>query len=198
MPILNTSVDKLLDYVKARRNCNVVDASRFTNLSVKQVESIAITLCDAGMLDIKYGLTGVTLIAKKSNLGLPLHTKDEYSNPKKNENAEIFDNMDLVNSELKQARLLLSLSEREITGKLLKSMEHLIALENTEISKDNSNKVRAQLQNLEKVLKQMDEHSQSLLKEAAIMRKKTLALYASLHIQSSNSSRLQNLLSFKK
>ena len=65
MAILNTNVDKLMDFISIKNGCTVEDASRSLSLPYKRVEQIAETLAKTGLVEIKWGFTGVRLMPSK-------------------------------------------------------------------------------------------------------------------------------------
>jgi len=64
MAELKTNADKLLELVEERKEIGVKEAAKLLGLDSETVQSLAELLEDSGLLSIKYGLTGETLMGR--------------------------------------------------------------------------------------------------------------------------------------
>jgi hypothetical protein len=62
---IETSVDRLLNYVRSKGRTDLYGAAKAIGLPSDQVERIAAMLEQAGLLEMKYSLTGIHLLARE-------------------------------------------------------------------------------------------------------------------------------------
>ncbi|MFH1056277.1 MAG: hypothetical protein V1717_00550 [Candidatus Micrarchaeota archaeon] len=61
---IETVIDRLYDFVNANKNTTVKDAAQVLSLPEEQVEKLAFLLEDSELIEVRYSLTGATLVSK--------------------------------------------------------------------------------------------------------------------------------------
>lgn len=63
---IETSIDRLLSYVRAKGRSDLYNAAQAIGMPAPKVENIAGMLEQSGLLEVRYSLTGIELIAKET------------------------------------------------------------------------------------------------------------------------------------
>ncbi len=185
MPLLQTNVDKLLDFVRVRKGCTVDDAAKALTLPHKKVEQIAETLHEIGLIKIRFGLTGIRLI--------PLQNGDngiKIAGALNGPAAPIpsIVRIDAIRQELAQAENLFVFSEREIKKKMEGAKTHFIELERLEFTQDTAKISKGKMKDMEASLRALEERVNSLGRATMDIRQHMGGLEGKLEFSANNNS----------
>lgn len=187
MAILNTNVDKLMDFINLRHGCTVEDASRALSVPHKRVEQIAETLQKSNLIEIKYSFTGIRLTPKKPNGNG--HSGAGSSLALATDAPSTIRRIEAIRDELLQAQNLIVFSEKEIRNKMARAKVHFEQIKNDEISFEAARLSMGRMRDLEISLRSLEERADSLGKAAFEIRQHMGGLEGMLEIRASNGDR---------
>ncbi|HLC47944.1 MAG TPA: hypothetical protein VJI13_02620, partial [Candidatus Norongarragalinales archaeon] len=106
MAKLDTSIDRLVEFVRLKGSCTVDDAAKSLGLASKQIEELSEILAESGIIDVRYEFSGIRLspkIVKKEAAASSAGKKDSAT-----------DRLEGVKRELQDAENMFIFSEKDI------------------------------------------------------------------------------------
>lgn len=185
MAKLDTSIDRLVEYVKLRKSCSVDDAAKSLGLPSKQVEELSEILAESGLIDVRYEFSGIRLFPKM--------VKKEVDDLKldKDKKFNIYDRIENIRKELMDAENMFVFSEKDIRRKVENAKAHFREIEKLDLSSENPGAVKSKIADLDSSIKVFEEKIDSLEKSALDMRKEVDAFEEQLDKQKSQKSLLK-------
>ncbi|MBI5224671.1 hypothetical protein HY989_02280 [Candidatus Micrarchaeota archaeon] len=163
MPKLDTSIDRLVEYVKLKKSCTVDDAAKSLGVPSKQVEELVEILAESGLIDVRYDFSGIRLSPKILDKG------GDAGKVEKKLNA--IERLEGIKKELQDAENMFIFSEKDISRKVENAKAHFREIERLDFSGENSIQLKNKALELDNFIKVFEEKIDSLEKNALEMRK---------------------------
>lgn len=143
MAKLDTSIDRLVDYVKLKNSCTVDDAAKSLGIPVKQIEELSEILAESGLIDVRYDFSGIRLSPKivKKEAG-----EDKGAAVRK---LTVIDRLEGVKRELIDAENMFVFSEKDIRRKVENAKAHFREIEKLDLSQENPENIKRKVAELD-------------------------------------------------
>ncbi|MEK6954577.1 MAG: hypothetical protein AABX01_06200 [Candidatus Micrarchaeota archaeon] len=161
MAKLDTSIDRLVEYIKMKKSCTVDDVSKALGMGAKQVEELSEILAESGLIDVRYEFSGIRLfpkIVKKEGL-------DDAAGKAKV--LSVVDRLEGVKRELTDAENMFIFSGRDIIRKVENAKAHFREIEKLSFPKENAKELDAKMNELDSSLLIFEEKI-AILQQAAV------------------------------
>jgi hypothetical protein len=178
MPKLDTSIDRLVEYVKLRKSCTVDDVSKSLGMPSKQIEELSEILAESGLIDIRYEFSGIRLFPK-----IVRKETDEPIKGKAEKKQTVYDRIESIKRELSDTENMFIFSEKDIRRKVENAKAHFREIEKLDLSGENIPTLRIKIGELEGSIKIFEEKVDSLEKAALEMRKEVDVFQSQLEKQ---------------
>ncbi len=166
MTKLDTSIDRLVEFVRMKKSCTVDQVAKSLGAPVKQIEELAEILAESGLIDVRYEFSGIRLspkIVKKET--------EEERNKGVSKKLTTIERLDGIKRELNDAEKMFEFSEKDIRRKVDNAKVHFKEIEKLDLSAENSNALRNKMKELDSSIKVFEDKIDSLEKAALDMRK---------------------------
>jgi hypothetical protein len=169
---IETVIDRLYDYINANKQTRVKDAATILALPEEQVEKLAFLLEDSNLIEVRYSLTGATLVSKAKTE--PKHVTAE-------EAKESFaGKAGLLEEQVASAESIAEFMEKDLMRRLKDAEANLKALEaQKNISQFDVKKLAGEMnylsermESFEKAVKQIEERGGGLSSEIGVFQKR--------------------------
>lgn len=121
---IETSIDRLLNYVRAKGQVELYSAAQAMALPPAQVEKIAGMLEQSGLLEVRYRLTGILLVAKD-------HAQPEQKVALERKASVLKEQEQRLEREVKDSERLVEFVEEDLMKRLHSAENALTEIENT-------------------------------------------------------------------
>ena len=181
---VETTIDRLVDFVQKKGKVSMKEAAKSLALEISQVEELADVLQESGLIEVKYGITGVSLLSKKiSREQAKESVKKLKEDTEKIRGLAIVIAKDILDSEQSfefadeniEKRLIkdeemISILERDVKNASVGDMEYLIkeAVELEKVNKKFSEEVkhlRDRIINFNKKIKELESEARKAEEE---------------------------------
>ncbi|MBU1197070.1 hypothetical protein KJ765_01010 [Candidatus Micrarchaeota archaeon] len=128
---LDTSIDRLVEFIRLKKSTTVDEAARALSLSQKQVEEIAEVLAESGLIHLKYEFSGIRLspqLVQKHDVSTEREPKDQSPLQRMNE----------IKTELDSVEGMLDFSQKDIGRRIDNITEHFRETERMDLENENT------------------------------------------------------------
>ncbi|MFH1750407.1 MAG: hypothetical protein ABH863_01890 [Candidatus Micrarchaeota archaeon] len=174
MAKLDTSIDRLVDFVRLKNSCTVDEVAKSLGLASKQVEELSEILAESGLIDIRYEFSGIRLFPKIVKKETAL---DASVTGKK---LSVIDRLDGVKKELTDAENMFVFSERDILRKVENAKAHFREIERLDISAEKPEELLRKFAELDSSLLVFEKKIESLTKAAVDVKQEVDGFEAQL------------------
>ncbi|MFH0971892.1 MAG: hypothetical protein V1835_04985 [Candidatus Micrarchaeota archaeon] len=165
MPKLDTSIDRLVEFVTLKKSCTVDDASKSLGMPSKQVEELAEILAESGLIDVRYEFSGIRLTPKI------VRKEGDDAKGKAERKLTLAERMDGIGKELQDAENMFVFSEKDILRKVENAKVHFKEIEKYEISEQSIPVLKKKAFELDSSIRVFEEKIDSLEKATLDVRK---------------------------
>ncbi|MFH1442732.1 MAG: hypothetical protein ABIG96_01745 [Candidatus Micrarchaeota archaeon] len=176
MAKLDTSIDRLVEYVKLRKSCTVDDAAKSLGMPVKQVEELSEILAESGLIDVRYEFSGIRLFPK-------MVRKDDDGKGKAERKLTAAERLEGVKRELLEAENMFIFSEKDVRRKVENAKAHFREIEKGDLSQENIESMRAKAADLDSSIRVFEEKIDALEKAALEVRTEVDSFISHLEAQ---------------
>ena len=173
---IETVIDRLYDYINANKQTSVKDAATILALPEEQVEKLSFLLEESNLIEVRYSLTGATLVSKE---------KAEPKHISKEEAKESFEGKaGLLEEQVVSAESIAEFMEKDLMRRLKDAEANLKALESQKtISQYDVKKLHGEMNYLsekmaafEQAVKRVEERGGGLSSEIDLYKKRLKVL----------------------
>ncbi len=147
MSQLDTSIDRLVEFIRLKKSTSVEEAARALSLSAKQVEEIAEILAESGLIHLKYEFSGIRLTPQLVN-------KEESKAPQERKKT-VLERLIEIHDEVRSVAGMVVFSQKDVERRLDIIREHFREIEELDLRGDDLDELKRRVEELLNDLEQI-------------------------------------------
>ncbi|MFH1200190.1 MAG: hypothetical protein V1708_03925 [Candidatus Micrarchaeota archaeon] len=161
MANVDTSIDRLVEYVKLKKSTSVEEASKALSMPAREVEELSEILAESALINLKYEFSGIRLTPKLVKADIP------GAGLRSPAGKSALSRVGLVNDELKSATDMFAFSQKDIARRIEAVRTHFREIEATQVNDAEVEQLQRQTLELMRLVRILEANCEALRKEAS-------------------------------